>query len=75
MLAGDMSLQSELVRELREFVNDRVARKPTEWLKVKDVVQWYVYYYSQAKLRQAENQVLAPLGRWQKGWLTINARN
>jgi hypothetical protein len=62
MLAGDMGLQSELIGDLKDFVNGRIARKPTEWLKVKDVVEWYTFYYSQAKLKRAENQVLMPLG-------------
>ena len=47
MMAGDMGLQSEIMRELQDFVNDRVARKPDEWLRVKDVVEWYVFYYLQ----------------------------
>ena len=62
MMAGDMGLQSEIMRELQDFVNDRVARKPDEWLRVKDVVEWYVFYYLQAKLKRAENEVLIPLG-------------
>ena len=72
LVAGDMSLQVEVTKELQSFVNDRVAKKPTEWLRVKDMVDWYKFYYAQLKLKWAEAEVLFPLGLTRHTYLAQN---
>jgi hypothetical protein len=62
LAAGDMALQIEILREVHGVVTERIANKPDEWLKVKDVVDLYLHYYAQAKLFRAETAILAPLG-------------
>jgi hypothetical protein len=72
MLAGDMGLQAEIMRDLQPFTNDRIAKNPNEWLRVKHVVEWYKFYYAQLKLKRAEAELLLPLGLNQNNYLNQN---
>jgi hypothetical protein len=72
MTAGDMGLQTEILREVHRVVHERITSKPDEWLKVKDVVELYMRLYSEAKLLRSENAILAPLGLDRSTYLTQN---
>jgi hypothetical protein len=62
MIAGDSAMQQEVLLSLGAEVIPRIKAEPKTWLSVRDVVDWYARSYSNAKLKRAENAILAPLG-------------
>ncbi|MDD3853914.1 MAG: hypothetical protein PHD40_09725 [Syntrophomonadaceae bacterium] len=62
MVAGDSSLQSELIDCVRKDVNQRITSNPDNWWNVKDVADIYNQYYNYTRFKKAENQILSPLG-------------
>jgi len=62
MLAGDSALQTEILNEVRKIVDDRIAAQPDNWWDVKEVAELYIDFYNKARLKQGQNEILAPLG-------------
>jgi len=62
MVAGDISLHTEICNRLIPHVNTRISSKPTEWINVSWVADlWSEIYYDLYKLR-SEREILTPLG-------------
>ncbi len=62
MIAGDASLQAEIIQRVASDVNARIIEEPDNWWNVADVAELYYKYYTQARLKRAEGDLLAPLG-------------
>ena len=62
MIAGDASLQAEILQKVIADVNSRIVAEPDNWWEVADVAELYYKYYNQARFKQAEGAILAPLG-------------
>jgi hypothetical protein len=62
MIAGDASLQTEILYALREQVNSAIQANAKVWLNVKDVADWYYSHYQAARNIRAERTILNPLG-------------
>lgn len=62
MIAGDSSLQEEILKKVKTNVWNRIQSEPLNWWKVSDVAELYVHYYMQAKRKRAETAILMPLG-------------
>src|SRR5260370_23144265 len=62
LMAGDSSLQLEILYRLQAEVNRRIDANPTQWLKVSDMAELYAEYYRAVRAKRAETQILAPLG-------------
>jgi hypothetical protein len=62
MIAGDASLQAEIVQRVATDVNARIHSEPDNWWAVADVAELYYKYYTQVRFKLAEGVLLAPLG-------------
>ena len=62
MVAGDSALQTEIIRRVAQDVTARITAEPKNWWKVEDVADLYSRYCKKARLKIAENGILAPLG-------------
>lgn len=62
MMAGDSSVQAEILSDVYRHVTDRVKADPNNWWMVKDVAELYSHYYGRVKGNRAERAILRPLG-------------
>jgi hypothetical protein len=62
MVAGDSSMQAEIIQNVQADVSKRIEAEPQNWWNVKDVAELYSYYYDIARFTRAEKQILTPLG-------------
>jgi 20S proteasome alpha/beta subunit len=62
MTAGDSQLNREIVGGVRRAVSAQIQAEPNEWVSVRDVVDWYVWYLQENKRKAAEAAILRPLG-------------
>ena len=62
MLAGDSSMQVEVISEIVPKVTSRIQTEPKNWWNVRDIADLYAHHYNLARLKRAENEILAPLG-------------
>lgn len=62
MIAGDTSLQTEILMNVMFETNAAMQRSPETWLRVQDVAEAYRRHYHKARLRRSEDSILAPLG-------------
>lgn len=62
MFAGDLNLQTEVVRRVSFAVQTRITSEPQKWWEVKEVAELYAKSYQESHLKRAENAILAPLG-------------
>lgn len=62
MIAGDASLQLEILYEVREVVQNRVTAEPTNWWRVRDVAGLCFDHFKMAKRTSVESAILDPLG-------------
>jgi hypothetical protein len=63
MVAGDMAIQAELILELTALISTKLTEQPPpDWFSVKDVADWYVFYYEKIKAKRSERELLKPLG-------------
>jgi len=69
MYSGDSALHAEIAQDLMTDIQERIRDDPQNWLKVRDVANWYAKYWAEAKFRRAEIEVLAPLGITRKTFL------
>lgn len=61
-MAGDTSFSTMVITDVAVKVANAVRQNPTEWLAVRTVVDWYIDFYSAARLKAAETAILQPLG-------------
>ena len=63
MAAGDMSVQAEIISELRGRISLLLKKDPPpDWLNIKDVAIMYSEIYGSIKARLGETEILIPLG-------------
>lgn len=63
MVAGEMTIQAEIISGLRNRINTLIAQEPPpDWLNVKDVALMYADLYNAMKARRGEIDILIPLG-------------
>ena len=62
LVAGDLTFQAEILRNIQTLVNKSIAAEPLKWLSVKDIADYYVNFRNEEKLKRAESMILAPLG-------------
>lgn len=62
MLAGDSSMQAEVLQCVQSDVSKRIEDEPDNWWKLSDVADLYGQHYNRVRFRQAERAILAPLG-------------
>ena len=62
MIAGEASLQIEILQSLYRFVGERIKAKPQEWVPLNDLANEYQGIYQAIKSRKAEARVLRPIG-------------
>jgi len=62
MVAGDMTIQSEIYQKVFNIVIDRIKIDPSNWWKVKDMAELYSNCYSELRFKRAEKEILWPLG-------------
>jgi hypothetical protein len=74
MIAGDASLQMEILYLLRDQVTVALQAKPKEWLNVRDVADWYYQHYLDIKALRAEREILAPLGLDRESFISKQAQ-
>lgn len=69
-MAGDVSMQSEIILRAGADIGKRVEAEPWNWWNVSDVAELYRHYYQEARLRRAEHELLTPLGLDRNTWIT-----
>jgi hypothetical protein len=62
MLAGDSAMQREILQGVFPEIAQQIKAEPKNWWNVRDVADRYVHHFNEARLRRAENAILAPLG-------------
>lgn len=62
MVAGDSSMQAEIIQNVRNDVQDRINKEPENWWRVQDVANLYSKYYNKSRFERAEKNILSPLG-------------
>lgn len=62
MIAGEASLQIDILQRLYKFGADRIKDRPQEWFPIGDLAAEYQKVYQDIKSRKAEARVLRPLG-------------
>src|ERR1700685_4645892 len=62
MIAGEASLQIEILQRLYKFGADRIKERPQEWFPIGDLAAEYQRVYQDIKSHKAEARVLGPLG-------------
>jgi hypothetical protein len=62
MIAGEASLQIEILQSLYKFAAERIKERAQEWVPIIDIANEYQSIYQDIKSRKAESRVLRPLG-------------
>ncbi len=62
MVAGDSSMQAEIIQKVRADIHKRIDADPSVWWNILDVAELYRVYYNEARLKRAEQSILAPFG-------------
>jgi len=62
MIAGEASLQIEILQKLFPFVTQRITENRSVWVPIGDLANRYHHIYQEIKSSKAEARVLAPLG-------------
>jgi hypothetical protein len=68
-VAGDASIQAQIMRKVSTDVNKRIEAKPTEWWDVRDVAELYRHYYEELRSVLVEHDILVPLLLDRNTWL------
>jgi len=69
MFSGDADLHIEILRELNDEIKRLLALDPTDWIRVREVVDLHIEYRNQVKRKRSEAAILAPLGLSHETWL------
>jgi 20S proteasome alpha/beta subunit len=76
MYSGDAHVFAEVHQDLLKEVRRRIEEDPDEWLQVRDVAGMWSRFYTEARMRHAEPNVLGPYGLTRKTlvekWATID---
>jgi len=70
MVAGDASLQTEILRQVLSAVGKRVTAEPQRWWLVKEVADLYFKSYSRIRRSRGEASILWPLNLNRTSFLT-----
>jgi hypothetical protein len=62
MTARDAAFQTEAMHHVSSIVQKRVADEPTRWWNVKEVVDLYIQFYAQDRIRRVRETILSPFG-------------
>jgi hypothetical protein len=62
MIAGESSLQMSIVQRVNLFTVERVKAKPTEWMSIREIADYYHSAYQAIKSEKAAARALGPLG-------------
>ena len=62
LIAGDSTIQGELLKQTHKQVKDWIFADPNTWVSVKDVASLYCQKFRELRREQAEAVVLCPLG-------------
>jgi hypothetical protein len=62
MMAGDASLQTEILQMVDREVKSRVQAEPENWWAVKDVAELYSRHYGEVRVKRSGRMLLSPLG-------------
>ena len=62
MTAGDSFLQSEIFREVKSVMYERIKREPHNWWLIRDVAYLYARCRNEIRKKRAEYTILLPLG-------------
>lgn len=73
MFSGDAGFHREIEMRTKLDVWAGVDANPTEWFRVRDVVDLYVKHRNDLKARNAEAAILAPMGLTQDSFLRYQA--
>jgi 20S proteasome alpha/beta subunit len=70
MIAGDASLQIEIIHVLQARVAEQIRSTPDEWIKVRTVADCYYRYFQEARNSRSEKAILNPLGLTRETFIT-----
>lgn len=62
LMAGDASLNSEILARVRRAIAARLAENADDWLPVEDAAEFYSNGFNEVKSKRAESALLRPLG-------------
>jgi hypothetical protein len=62
MVAGDSSLQHEILKRVIGWANQQIKEKPAEWISIGALAREYYAQYQNIKSEYAELRILRPLG-------------
>jgi hypothetical protein len=62
LVAGDVSLQSEILHQVDIEVKDWIRKDKAKWVNVKDVANLYCHKFREVRREKAEREILYPLG-------------
>lgn len=71
MIAGDASLQLQLVQQLQSDAVKLIEQNPQAWLPVREVALIYHNLYKQEQKRRAHTALLTPLGLDETSFITL----
>ncbi len=69
-IAGDASVQAQIIQPLHYEVGLLIRANPAEWVKVEAVAELYQKFYDKLRLACAEHDILTPLYLDRNSWLT-----
>lgn len=61
LLAGDLTLQAEILKEVHKEVRQMIVENPNQWVSIKHCVELYCKEYRAVLRREAEREILSPL--------------
>lgn len=62
MIAGESSLQAQILNIIYPWASERIKHKPEEWIRIEELADKYYRGYQSIRSSQAEMRVLGPLG-------------
>ena len=69
-VAGDASIQSQIMQSVAAEVKRRIQDAPKIWLNVRDVAELYRHYYEELRIMHSERDILAPLTLDRHTWIS-----
>ena len=62
MIAGDSSMQAEIIQKLRHEIRKRLDADPEKWMDVSELAELYRINYNEIRFNKAQQSILAPIG-------------
>lgn len=69
-VAGDASIQSQIMQSVGAEVKKRIRAAPKIWLNVRDIAELYRHYYEELRIMHSEHDILAPLTLDRHTWIS-----